>query len=189
MNQSVHKHITQEYVRTCLIAYESLPTDAHHEGWGKPGEYIYEASPSYLIHGRFSTAGTQYSGVRFRRTLLDTITKIGPYISFFGTTCWRYIETDGLAHSVIPSHPPSKPHARMLHRFRFILPLLSVDEDGLTSLHYYDSAVQIARNGNTELSEQEFAVGMRAVRDIEQWSVAISLRTFFFFFLLKLLLD
>ena len=121
--------------------------------------------------------GTQYSGIRFRHTLLDTITEIGPFRNHLvGIT----FKTDNLVHSIIPSHLPSKLHTRMLHHFWFILPLLLEDEDGLTPLHYDDSAVQIARNGNTELSEYEFTAGIQAARDIEQWSVAISLRTIFF---------
>ena len=55
----------------------------------------------------------------------------------------------------------------MLHHFRFILPLLSKDEDGLTPLHYYDSAIQLARHTSREPTEQEYIVGMRAAREIE----------------------
>ncbi|GLB36329.1 hypothetical protein LshimejAT787_0306170 [Lyophyllum shimeji] len=127
--EPVRKYVEQEYVRACLVSYESLPKDAFHEGWGRPG--------------------TKYSGVRFRRALLDTIPEI-----------------DALAHIVIPTHPANKPHARMLHHFRFILPLLPVDEDGLTPLHYYDAAVQLARYGSGELSEQEFEIGMGAAQDL-----------------------
>ncbi|KAF8225014.1 hypothetical protein L208DRAFT_1368619 [Tricholoma matsutake] len=126
---SVYKYISQEYVRACLVSYESLPKDAHHEGWGKPG--------------------TKYSGIAFRRVLLDTI--------------W---DIDTLAHTIIPTHPTLKPHTRMLHHFRFLLPLLPVDEDGLTPLHYYDSAIQLARHSNVELSEHEFEIGMASMGDI-----------------------
>ncbi|KAG6842509.1 hypothetical protein C0991_000035 [Blastosporella zonata] len=130
MPDAVNKYVTQEYVRACLVSYESLPRDACHEGWGRPG--------------------TKYSGIRFRRVLLDTIPDI-----------------DELAHVVIPTHPSGKPHARMLHHFRFILPLLTLDEDGLTPLHYYDAAVQLARNGGTAaLGEQEFEIGIGAAHDI-----------------------
>ncbi|KAG6813083.1 hypothetical protein H0H92_014142 [Tricholoma furcatifolium] len=133
MPEVVHQYVAQEYVRACLVSYESLPKDAYHEGWGRPG--------------------TQYSGIRFRRTLLDTIPEI-----------------DELAHVVIPTHPAPKPHARMLHHFRFIVPLLPVDEDGLTPLHYYDAAIQLARNGgNGALGEQEFEVGLKAAEDILKW--------------------
>ncbi|KAJ3737034.1 hypothetical protein DFJ43DRAFT_394447 [Lentinula guzmanii] len=128
---SVHKYITEEYARTCLIAHQSQPTDAFHEGWGKPGG--------------------QYEGVRFRRALLDTISKI-----------------DFLAHLVIPTHPPLKPHARMIHHFRFILPLLPSNEDELTPLHYYDSIVQLARISHREPTEEEFELGMDSADVIMQ---------------------
>ncbi|KAF9056352.1 hypothetical protein BJ165DRAFT_505280 [Panaeolus papilionaceus] len=56
--ERVHRYIIQEYIRTCLVAYECLPKDVHHEGWGRPG-------------------GTELSGQQFRRVLLDTIAEIG----------------------------------------------------------------------------------------------------------------
>jgi hypothetical protein len=61
----------------------------------------------------------------------------------------------------------------MLHHFRFILPLLPVDEYGLTPLHYYDSAIQLARYSNAELSENEFEMGMKPASEILRWSVDI----------------
>jgi hypothetical protein len=75
---------------------------------------------------------------------------------------------DYLAHIVIPLHPELKPHARMLHHFRFLNPLLLKDEDGMTPLHYYDSAVQLARNSARELTEGEFEAGMNAADQIEK---------------------
>ncbi|KAF9535847.1 hypothetical protein CPB83DRAFT_842445 [Crepidotus variabilis] len=126
---SVHTYVTQEYVRTCLVCYESLPKDVYHEGWGRPG--------------------TKYSGIRFKRALLDTIPQI-----------------DKLAHIIIPLHPALKPHARMIHHFRFIAPLLPKDEDGMTPLHYYDSAIQLVRNSSREVGEREFEVGMLAAERI-----------------------
>jgi len=128
---SVHKYIHQEYIRACLVSYESLPTNVFHEGWGRPG--------------------TKYSGIQFRRALLDTIPQI-----------------DKLARIVIPLHPRLKPHARMLHHFRFLSPLLPIDENGMSPLHYYDSAIQIARNSTRALSEEEFETGMNAVQQIER---------------------
>ncbi|KAJ7275328.1 hypothetical protein B0H12DRAFT_1042010 [Mycena haematopus] len=132
---SVHEYMTQEYMRTCLVAHESLPTDTFHPGWGRPG--------------------TKFEGVRFRRALLDTIPEI-----------------DALARAVIPAHPPLKPHARMLHHFRFILPLLNSnaddDDEGLTTLHFYDSAIQLARNGAEEPTEEEFLIGMQAADEIRK---------------------
>lgn len=73
---------------------------------------------------------------------------------------------DELAHVVIPLHPKLKPNARMLHHFRFLTPLLSKDEDGMTPLHYYDSAIQLVRNSAKELNEEEFEVGMDAADQI-----------------------
>ncbi|KAF9499832.1 hypothetical protein BDN71DRAFT_1383360 [Pleurotus eryngii] len=130
--KSVHRYIEQEYARTCLVAYESLPKDAFHEGWGRPG--------------------TKYEGIRFRRALLDTIPQI-----------------DELARAVIPSHPAMKPHARMLHHFRFILPLLpsiTSEEENISFLNYYDSAIQIVRNSSREPTEAEFELGMQAAQEI-----------------------
>ena len=68
---------------------------------------------------------------------------------------------------------PMRPHARMLHHFRFILPLLSKDEDGLTPLHYYDSAIQLARHASREPTEQEYIVGMRAAKEIQDMYVVV----------------
>ena len=59
----------------------------------------------------------------------------------------------------------------MLHQFRFTLPLLPRDKDGLTPLHYYDSAIQIARNASEPLTEQEFELGMEAAKAIMQKQV------------------
>jgi len=128
---SVHKYVSQEFIRSCLVAYESLPKNVIHEGWGRPG--------------------TKYSGIPFRRALLDTIPNI-----------------DELAHVVIPLHPKLKPHARMLHHFRFLNPLLPKDEDGISPLHYYDSAIQLARNSARVLTEEEFEIGMNAAFQIEK---------------------
>ncbi|EGN92676.1 hypothetical protein SERLA73DRAFT_190684 [Serpula lacrymans var. lacrymans S7.3] len=129
--KTVHEYISQEYVRACLVSYESQPVSAIHEGWGRPG--------------------TQYSGMRFRRTLLDTISDI-----------------DSRAHLIIPSHPTLKPHSRMLHHFRFIMPLLPKDEGGITALHYYDSAISLARVSDREPTEQEFKIGLAAAEEIRQ---------------------
>ena len=56
----------------------------------------------------------------------------------------------------------------MLHHFRFILPLLPRDKDGLTPLHYFDSAIQIARNASQLLTEEEFELGIEAAKNIMQ---------------------
>jgi hypothetical protein len=60
----------------------------------------------------------------------------------------------------------------MLHHFRFLNPLLPKDEDGITHLHYYDSAIQLARNSARELTEEEFEIGMNAANQIEKRSVS-----------------
>jgi hypothetical protein len=71
-----------------------------------------------------------------------------------------------LAHIVVPSLPKLKPHVRILHHFRFLLPLFAQDEDGLTPIHYYDTAIQLARNSSRELTEKEFDAGIRAADEI-----------------------
>jgi len=111
----------------------------------------YTSVPKDVFHAGWGRPGTKYEDLRFREHLLDTI----PHI-------------DELAHKVIPSHPSLKPHARMLHHFRFILPLLPRDKDGLTPLHYYDSAIQIARNASQPLAEREFELGIEAAKNIMQ---------------------
>ncbi|KAJ7225809.1 hypothetical protein GGX14DRAFT_531493 [Mycena pura] len=107
----VHEYIAQEYLRTCLVAHESMPTDVFHPGYGRP---------------------------------------------------------DIIAHMVIPTHPTLKPHARMLHHFRFLLPLLNTPDDEFTALHYYDSAIQLARNSAAEPTEEEFILGMQAAEEIKR---------------------
>jgi hypothetical protein len=110
--------------------------------------------------------------MRFRRALLDTISHIGKFKTYVTPPlfCIHFMfPLDVLAHLVIPLHPKLKPHARMLHHFRFLLPLLKKDEDGMTPLHYYDSAIQLARNSAAELTEEEFEVSMSAAHEIEKW--------------------
>ncbi|KAL4068218.1 hypothetical protein V8B97DRAFT_871146 [Scleroderma yunnanense] len=111
----------------------------------------YECQPRESVHLGWGRPGTEHCGIRFRHALLDTITDI-----------------DAKAHLVIPSHPPLKPHARMLHHFRFILPLLPKNEEGLTPLHFYDSAVQLARISNREPTEREFLIGLQAANEIKR---------------------
>ena len=57
--QTVHEYISQEFARSCLIAYEYQPRGTMHPGWGIPG--------------------TEHGGTRFRRSLLDTIADIGAH--------------------------------------------------------------------------------------------------------------
>jgi hypothetical protein len=56
----------------------------------------------------------------------------------------------------------------MLHHFRFILPLLPKDGQGLAALHYYDSAVQLARTSTGEPTEDEFTLGLRAADEMRR---------------------
>ncbi|KAJ7783467.1 hypothetical protein DFH07DRAFT_864484 [Mycena maculata] len=111
----------------------------------------HESLPADVFHAGWGRPGTKYEGVRFRRALLDTIPEI-----------------DTLAHMVIPAHPVLKPHARMLHHFRFILPLLNAEDEEFTPLHYYDSAIQLARNAAEEPTEPEFVLGMQAAEEIKK---------------------
>ncbi|OCH96481.1 hypothetical protein OBBRIDRAFT_5259 [Obba rivulosa] len=111
----------------------------------------YESEPKSGSQDGWGKPGTRLEGVRFRTSLLDTIREI-----------------DFLAHEIIPHHPALRPHARMLYQFRFILPLLPRDEDGLTPLHYYDSAIQLARHASREPTEAEFVIGMKAAADIKR---------------------
>lgn len=144
----MHEYIAQEYMRTCLVSHESLPADVVHPGWGRPG--------------------TKYGGVRFRRALLDTIPEIGESHPNSLRAPRSVFPPDTLAHTVIPAHHALKPHARMLHHFRFILPLLNAEDEEFTPLHYYDSAIQLARNAAEEPTEQEFALGMQAAEEIKK---------------------
>ncbi|KAH9946688.1 hypothetical protein B0H21DRAFT_742640 [Amylocystis lapponica] len=111
----------------------------------------YESQPQNEYQEGWGRPGTKYAGVRFRTALLDTIREI-----------------DALAHMIIPHHPILRPHARMLHHFRFILPLLPRDEDGLTPLHYYDSTIQLVRLASQEPTEAEYLVGMEAAMSIKR---------------------
>ena len=130
-----------------------------------------------------SLPGTQYEGTQFRRSLLDTIpvigeeppSEIGPApglpLPFSPLVCYLPValpHLDKLAHQVIPRHPELRPHARMLHHFRFILPLLQKDQDGLTPLHYYDSGIQLARNSSEEPTEAEYVRSMDAAHEIKR---------------------
>jgi len=127
----VHEFVTQEYSRACLISFESLPKDAHREGWGRPG--------------------TRWDGVCFRRCLLDTVPDL-----------------DAQARLLIPSLPPLRPNDRMSHHYRFIAPLIPTDDEGLSPLHYYDSAIQLARQADREPTEREFEVGIAAADEIKR---------------------
>ncbi|KAJ7293292.1 hypothetical protein C8J57DRAFT_1429136 [Mycena rebaudengoi] len=109
----------------------------------------HQSLPTEVFHAGWGRPGTKYDGIRFRRALLETI----PII-------------DGLARKVIRAQPALKPHARMLYHFRFILPLLNGEDEEYTPLHYYDSAIQLARNAAQEPTEDEFVMGMQAAEEI-----------------------
>ncbi|KIP12020.1 hypothetical protein PHLGIDRAFT_82623 [Phlebiopsis gigantea 11061_1 CR5-6] len=110
---------------------------------------VYESQPKDGLQEGWSKRGSPAGEVRYRTTLLHTIREI-----------------DHLAHAVIPRHPTLRPHTRMLHHFRFILPLLPRDEDGLTPLHFYDSAIQLVRHASREPSEAEFLLGLSAANGL-----------------------
>jgi hypothetical protein len=73
---------------------------------------------------------------------------------------------DSLTRLVIQHQPPLMPHVRMLHHFRTIVALFPRDEYGLTVVHYYDSAIQLARFSTSELTDDEFRMGMDAAAAI-----------------------
>jgi len=59
----------------------------------------------------------------------------------------------------------------MSHHYRFIAPLLPADDEGLSPLHYYDSAIQLARQAEREPTEREFEVGIAAADEIKKMYV------------------
>jgi len=73
-----------------------------------------------------------------------------------------------LARLLIPSLPPLRPNDRLSHHFRFIAPLIPTDEEGRSPLHYYDSAIQLARQADREPTEREFEVGIAAADEIKR---------------------
>lgn len=104
------------------------------------------------------------SGMRYWTPLTSLVCALNSFRQ--SVSPYRY--SDALSHFVIPNQPTPKPHTRMLHHFRFILPLLPRDEDGLTDLHYYDSAIQVAQLSRAELLEEEFELGRAAAERIKK---------------------
>ena len=193
--QHVHEYLTQEYSRTCLISFESLPKDAHREGWGRPGTPL--LPPPFQSHSGvevgsgllnwphvFRSAGTRWDGVCFRRLLLDTVPDLGPSFTPMTSRRWPFVSDaavmpfpppfflnstlDAQARLLIPSLPPLRPNDRLSHHFRFIAPLIPMDEEGRSPLHYYDSAIQLARQADREPTEREFEVGITAADEIKR---------------------
>lgn len=78
---------------------------------------------------------------------------------------------DAQARLLIPNLPPLRPNDRMLHHYRFIAPLMPTDDEGRSPLHYYDSAIQLARQADREPTEREFELGIAAVDEIKKMCV------------------
>jgi hypothetical protein len=78
---------------------------------------------------------------------------------------------DAQARLLIPNLPALRPNDRMLHHYRYIAPLLPTDDEGRSPLHYYDSAIQLARQADREPTEREFEVGVGAADEITKMYV------------------
>ncbi|PCH33575.1 hypothetical protein WOLCODRAFT_135200 [Wolfiporia cocos MD-104 SS10] len=151
---AVHRRLRRISKTYRTLRREDLPESVHRfiqQEYTRVCLITLDSQPRDGLQEGWGRPGTAYAGVRFRTALRDTIREI-----------------DALAHLIIPRHPLLRPHARMLHHFRFILPLLPKDEDGLTPLHYYDSAIQLARHASREPTENEFIVGMSAAVEIKR---------------------
>lgn len=111
----------------------------------------YESLPKDMQQEGWGRPGTGYDSVQFRRSLLDTV-----------------LDLDAAARLIIPSLPPLRHNDRILHHFRFIAPLIPKDEDGLSPLHYCDSAIQMARYAAREPTQREFEIGINAALQIKK---------------------
>lgn len=85
---------------------------------------------------------------------------------------------DAQARLLIPSLPPLRPNDRISHHYRFIAPLMPKDDEGRSPLHYYDSAIQLARQAEREPTEREFEVGIAAADEIKKMYVYSIFRRF-----------
>ncbi len=94
----------------------------------------------------------------------------GSFVLFFRDFS-LYFFPDAQARLLIPSLPPLRPNDRMLHHYRFIAPLMPTDDEGRSPLHYYDSAIQLARQAGREPTEIEFEVGIAAADEIKKMYV------------------
>jgi len=111
----------------------------------------FESLPKDADREGWGRPGTPWDGVCFRRFLLDTVPDL-----------------DAQARLLIPNLPPLRPNDRMLHHYRFITPLMPTDDEGRSPLHYYDSAIQLARQADREPTEREFEVGIAAADEIKK---------------------
>ncbi|KAI0053288.1 hypothetical protein FA95DRAFT_1586048 [Auriscalpium vulgare] len=111
----------------------------------------FEALPKDAQQEGWGRPGSKYAGIHFRRSLLSTIRDI-----------------DAVSRLLIPSQPPLRPNDRMLHHLRFVAPLIPKDEDGISPLHYYDSAIQMARHAEHEPKEREYEIGIGAADQIKK---------------------
>lgn len=151
---AVHRRLQRISKTYRILGRADLPDSVHRyiqQEYTRACLITYESQPRDGSREGWGKPGTSYAGVRFRPALLDTIRTI-----------------DGLAHLIIPHHPVLRPHVRMLHHFRFILPLLPKDVDGLTPLHTYDAAIQLVRCASREPTEAEFEAGMTAYVEIKR---------------------
>lgn len=192
--QHVHEYLTQEYSRTCLISFESLPKDAHREGWGRPGTPL--LTPSFRSHsvvevGSFCSTGhtcfvpqaldgmgSAFDGscsilyqilvrpLHLWHPVDDRSFLTRPWCPF--TPFFLKSTLDAQARLLIPSLPHLRPNDRLSHHFRFIAPLIPTDEEGRSPLHYYDSAIQLARQADREPTERVFEVGIAAADEIKR---------------------
>ncbi|KAI0001979.1 hypothetical protein BJV77DRAFT_938483 [Russula vinacea] len=111
----------------------------------------FESLPKDANREGWGKPGTQWDGVCFRRFLLNTIPAL-----------------DAQARLLIPSLPPLRRNDRISHHYRFIAPLMPTDDEGRSPLHYYDSAIQLARQADREPTEREFEVGIAAADEIKK---------------------
>jgi hypothetical protein len=110
-----------------------------------------------------------FTAVDTRKALMATVPEIGTSLLALSIVPATHCShPDALTRSVIHHQPPLMPHARMLHHLRTIVGLFPRDEYGLTVIHYYDSAIQLARQSGPQPTPDEFRLGMDAVAAIKR---------------------
>ena len=92
-------------------------------------------------------------------------------LSFLFFSFFFFLFLDAQARLLIPSLPPLRLNDRISHHYRFIAPLMPTDDEGRSPLHYYDSAIQLARQADREPTEREFEVGIAAADEIKKMYV------------------